>query len=1586
MSISKSMKRLISFALAFVMVCSFIPLTAFATDFVASTFSVVSWRSTVETDGDSTKNIWCQFDSANGFGWGAFQPESAACIKLVKAGKTESDAVSIGIQGQNAFINEGDGYARVRYSQYWMNLMNVGGYGLPADGDYIIVEGKFISGENTITVPKTYIKLTASGDSLDASSTAEQPEELKDQPAAVRAGHMSEGQGSINANSCLFFTVTGSAIPAGNYKAVSESVIKIIRGDQEYDAAVQGRGEVLKSDGSSAYLDLGGLNNEWFLSPYVVSGDILVVDGDFTDGTSTVHIDRSVIIIDENRANATFATEIPTEPDIIEAGTMKLDSEHAVLNNGGFYFTMDANELPYTEDWNTRYSPVNANVIKLVRGGESTSVGIPERTILVKYGENAYYLDGGNGWFMNGAPLKAGDMLIVEGQFTNGTVTFHVSKSVIIVAADGRPTFATEIPTEPDIIEAGTMKVNSENAVLNNGGFYFTMDANELPYTEDWNTRYSPVNADVIKLVRGDATTSVGIPERTILVKYGENAYYLDGGNGWFMNGAPLKAGDMLIVEGQFTNGTVTFHVSKSYIKVWDDGSLTISTTEPTEKPEQNVIEAGSLTKDPDNSSRKDSENGTGIYFTLPENEIPLNDADPWANRFMAFNADCIKLIRDGKTASIGNTQAGTIVKYDATHYYIDLAKWAYQDAPLTDDDILLIGGKFASGGVVFNITPTYISFSEGFVFFSTEYPEQKPEVEVLQVGHLVKDTERNARTELDDGSIGIYFTLPQNNIPYASDWSVRYNPADADCIKLIRGGKTVSIGNTDAGTIVKYDATHYYIALDKWAYKDVPITADDILVIEGRFSGGDTIFEVSKTYISFSHGMVIFSDEYPTGDESGITVVKTGNMSNDERGRQDNVIYFRMDANSAPYKTDWSLRYSPVSADCVKLVRGGATYNIGNPGRGTIIKFSSTEYAIETSTWTMGNVVPIREGDVLIFEGEFVNTETGTVITIPKNYIGIYYNMPFFSTSYPSGPNLNTVKAGTFSQDARAMTKDGLYFNLAKNAASYNEDWSLRYSPLESANVKLIRDGQTIDIGIPNRGMIVKFSETEYYLETNAWSLGSEMPLQQGDILVLSGKFISSSADTLLELDETYIFITKAKRSLKAVFAQPVETMEASEGETIQLSAKNLSDNVTWTSSNTERATVDENGNVTVLSNRGTVYIMATVDNSGYSWQINLYDDTEYGKIYLSNTEKEIVTAVWCDDFHEFDEETLTRLEEAGVNLLIGVNAKQVGKSGMKYLLDRAKKHGISIIADLRDWDGEKKPLYCKHSNLKGFLMWDEPTADDIEALAELKAKFDDRLPDNLSFYVTMGDQAYDIDTLFNQDQLSLKLNPMSGSDNIQSDFFGTLGLVVNKALKKNVAINYMIPGSTSLAGEQQSWLNSVALTYGVKGLTNYTYVQTENPEEAEALYSGMKESCGKTVSWDDIYMSYSWLGISKVDVGDANLMLEKLTNDMPVDRYGVISAVTSEQDLLVGSFVNGDSGYAYMITNAGDAKAAGDDTAVLTMEDTSVTLQLKSGEYRCVAVIRGGEISYVAVNADNTFTIDVAANEGVFVIPVVK
>ena len=52
----------------------------------------------------------------------------------------------------------------------------------------------------------------------------------------------------------------------------------------------------------------------------------------------------------------------------------------------------------------------------------------------------------------------------------------------------------------------------------------------------------------------------------------------------------------------------------------------------------------------------------------------------------------------------------------------------------------------------------------------------------------------------------------------------------------------------------------------------------------------------------------------------------------------------------------------------------------------------------------------------------------------------------------------------------------------------------------------------------------------------------------------------------------------------------------------------------------------------------------------------------------------------------------------------------------------------------------------------------------------------------------------------------------------------------------------------------------------------------------------------------------------------------------------------------------------------------------------DTPVTLTLTDADYKCVAVIDNGEISYVAVNADNTVTLNVQAYEGVFVIPVLN
>ena len=128
---------------------------------------------------------------------------------------------------------------------------------------------------------------------------------------------------------------------------------------------------------------------------------------------------------------------------------------------------------------------------------------------------------------------------------------------------------------------------------------------------------------------------------------------------------------------------------------------------------------------------------------------------------------------------------------------------------------------------------------------------------------------------------------------------------------------------------------------------------------------------------------------------------------------------------------------------------------------------------------------------------------------------------------------------------------------------------------------------------------------------------------------------------------------------------------------------------------------------------------------------------------------------------------------------------------------------------------------------------------------------------------------------------------------------------------------------------------------------------------------------------------MAYNWQGVGAYDAGTSNAMLTMLENKLNLTNYG-LTVASSNEDLLVGVFDhNGDK--AYMVTNAGSAGSTtvGDGKS-FTTADTTVTLSLGSGSYKCVAVIDNGEISYVAVNADNTVTLNVQAYEGVFVIPV--
>ena len=98
--------------------------------------------------------------------------------------------------------------------------------------------------------------------------------------------------------------------------------------------------------------------------------------------------------------------------------------------------------------------------------------------------------------------------------------------------------------------------------------------------------------------------------------------------------------------------------------------------------------------------------------------------------------------------------------------------------------------------------------------------------------------------------------------------------------------------------------------------------------------------------------------------------------------------IYFNAWSNDAPYNTDWSMEYAPVSSDVIKLVRDGEVYEIGLMAAGTLVKFGATEYYLKADKWMIHELFPFVEGDVVIVEGDFVNVDNGWTITMDKVYM----------------------------------------------------------------------------------------------------------------------------------------------------------------------------------------------------------------------------------------------------------------------------------------------------------------------------------------------------------------------------------------------------------------------------------------------------------------------------------------------------------------------------------------------------------------------------------------------------------------------
>ena len=337
----------------------------------------------------------------------------------------------------------------------------------------------------------------------------------------------------------------------------------------------------------------------------------------------------------------------------------------------------------------------------------------------------------------------------------------------------------------------------------------------------------------------------------------------------------------------------------------------------------------------------------------------------------------------------------------------------------------------------------------------------------------------------------------------------------------------------------------------------------------------------------------------------------------------------------------------------------------------------------------------------------------------------------------------------------------------------------------------------------------------------------------------------------------------------------------------------------------------------------------------------------------------------------------------------------------------------------DLRSWDGETVPAYASHPGVLGFLMYDEPCATEFDNLADLKAKFDAVMPADKLFYVNLFPSCAAKSSLYGGwtigknyethyvqqflDKLGVEVlswdnYSLLDGNGIRTDYFYNFEVMASKTAEKwytmlssghsTTTTSYATPTADELR-----WQMAVAMTYGVQNIDHYTYVSHEDDYSCmveydtwkpTALYYDILQVDNEYLAWDNIYMAYNWIGVGTYSANSNNSMLTQLENSLNLANHG-ITATSASENLLIGVFEN-NGNKAYMVTNAGSAGSTTvGDGKNFSMADTSVTLTLAAGDYKCAAVIDNGEITYVAVN-NNQVTLNVEAYEGVFVIPVLN
>lgn len=121
-----------------------------------------------------------------------------------------------------------------------------------------------------------------------------------------------------------------------------------------------------------------------------------------------------------------------------------------------------------------------------------------------------------------------------------------------------------------------------------------------------------------------------------------------------------------------------------------------------------------------------------------------------------------------------------------------------------------------------------------------------------------------------------------------------------------------------------------------------------------------------------------------PTGEAGNHT--RTGSILVTDGGSlTEDKLHFSVAENFS--QEEEVLQFAPVEENCIRLIRDGKVYSIGIPEKKSLVVSGANAY-LSLMNLQLIEIMPLRDGDVLVISGDFLCADEKLAVTIPEAFL----------------------------------------------------------------------------------------------------------------------------------------------------------------------------------------------------------------------------------------------------------------------------------------------------------------------------------------------------------------------------------------------------------------------------------------------------------------------------------------------------------------------------------------------------------------------------------------------------------------------